>query len=114
MYVDENKKNAVPAVPTVPQLYTILNNSTQFYTMQAKMMAPIEHVRGKIAKGYYARVQYGKQIIQRCPRRLKPPTEAQLKAQEWFAENLPGRKWREYRESQSGNRVVSEEMGERG
>lgn len=52
--------------------------------MQAKMMAPIEHVRGKIAKGYYARVQYGKQIIQRCPRRLKPPTEAQLKARERF------------------------------
>ena len=82
--------------------------------MQAKMMAPIEHIQGKIAKGYYARVQYGKQIIQRCPTRRKPPTEAQLKAQEWFAENLPGRKWREYRESQSGNRVVSEEMGERG
>ena len=46
------------------------------------------------------------QIIQCCPTRLK--------AREWFAENLPGRKWREYRESQSGNRVVSEEMGERG
>lgn len=54
--------------------------------MQAKMMAPIEHVRGKIAKGYYARVQYGKQIIQRCPRRQKPPTEAQLKARERFLE----------------------------
>ena len=77
--------------------------------MQAKMMAPIECVRGKIAKGYYARVQYGKQIIQRCPTRRKPPTEAQLKAREWFTENLPGRKWREYKESQRGNRVVSEE-----
>jgi hypothetical protein len=79
--------------------------------MQASMMAPIAHVRGKISKGYYARVQYGKQIIQRCPKRLKPPTEAQLKAREWFAENLPGKKWREYRESQRGNRVVSEETG---
>ena len=54
------------------------------------------------------------QFIQRCPTRLKPPTEAQLKAREWFAENLPGRKWREYRESQCGNRVVCEEMRKRG
>ena len=64
--------------------------------MQAKMMAPIEHIQGKIAKGYYARVQYGKQIIQRCPTRRKPPTEAQLKARERFLE-----KYRKTKQQQS-------------
>lgn len=75
------------------------------------MMAPVACVRGKIAKGYYARVQYGKQIIQRCPVRCKPPTEAQVKARAWFAEHLPGRKWRDL---QRGKRVVSEEIGGEG
>ena len=54
--------------------------------MKATMMAPVACVQGKIAKGYYARVQYGKQIIQRCPTRRKPPTDAQLRARERFLE----------------------------
>ena len=76
--------------------------------MKARMMAPIASVHGTIARGYYARVQYGKQVIQRCPVRKKPPTEKQLQARQWFAENLAGRKWREHG---SGNRVVSEQKG---
>lgn len=75
-------------------------------SMKAKMMAPIEHIKGKIAKGYYARVVYGKQVIQRCPRHKKKPTEKQKAARKWFAENLAGRKWRE---KGSGNRMVCED-----
>ena len=54
--------------------------------MRAKLVAPFESLHGKLDKDFYARVMYGKQIIQRCPRRLKPPTEAQLKARERFLE----------------------------
>ena len=77
--------------------------------MKARLMAPIASIHGKIAKGYYARVINGKQVIQRCPIRTKRPTEKQLAARKWFAENLAGRKWRE---SGSGNRVVCEPTGQ--
>lgn len=73
--------------------------------MKAKMMAPIESIHGTIIKGYYARVVCGKQVIQRCPVRNKKPTEKQQAARKWFAENLAGRKWRD---TASGNRMVSE------
>ena len=54
--------------------------------MKAKMIVPIASVQGKIAKGYYARVLNGKQIIQRCPVRRKAPTAAQLRAQRDFVQ----------------------------
>lgn len=73
--------------------------------MKARMMIPIESVQGTIARGYYARVVYGKQVIQRCPVRKKKPTAKQLAARKWFAENLAGRKWREMA---SGKRMVTE------
>ena len=73
--------------------------------MKAKMLVPIDKVKGTIAAGYYARVVYGKQIIQRCPVRKKEPTEKQLAARKWFAENLSGNKWRE---TASGKRLVTE------
>lgn len=79
--------------------------------MKAKMMAPIASIHGTIAKGYYARVIYGKQVIQRCPVRNKKPTKKQEAARKWFAENLSGNKWRE---RGSGNRVVSEVPEEKG
>ena len=52
--------------------------------MKAKMLTPIASVQGKIAKGYYARILNGQQIIQRCPVRTKPPTTAQRRAQRDF------------------------------
>ena len=52
--------------------------------MKAKMLTPIASVQGKIAKGYYARILNGQQIIQRCPVRTKPPTPAQRRAQRDF------------------------------
>lgn len=73
--------------------------------MKARMMVPIDKVQGTIVRGYYARVVYGKQVIQRCPERKKKPTEKQLAARKWFAENLAGRKWRDVA---SGNRMVIE------
>ena len=79
--------------------------------MKAKMMAPIASIHGTIAKGYYARVIYGKQVIQRCPVRQKPASAKQKAAREWFAVNLAGRKWRDVA---SGNRVVSEVPEEKG
>lgn len=54
--------------------------------MRAKLYVPFEQLRGKIGEDYYARVLYGKQVIQRCPRRYKPPTPAQLEARKRFAE----------------------------
>jgi hypothetical protein len=77
--------------------------------MKAKMMAPIASIHGTIAKGYYARVVYGKQVIQRCPVRKNKPSEKQIAARKWFAENLAGRKWRDVA---SGNRMVSEYIDE--
>lgn len=56
--------------------------------MKANMIVPIASVQGKIAKGYYARVLNGKQIIQRCPVRHKPPTPAQLNIRKQFGERF--------------------------
>lgn len=81
--------------------------------MKAKMMAPIASVSGKIAKGYYARVIYGKQIIQRCPIRTKPPTEKQMEARRIFLEKYKKTR-RNTEEKRSGNEVVSREMREAG
>ena len=60
--------------------------------MKAKKLVPIDKVKGTIAAGYYARVVYGKQIIQRCPVRKKKPTEKQLAARKWFAEKIRKKK----------------------
>ena len=89
--------NAYPTCPIYPQKST---------KMKARLMAPIESIQGKIAPGYYARIMYGKQVIQRCPVRTKPATEKQKAARQWFADNLSGRGWLDVA---SGNRVVCEE-----
>lgn len=52
--------------------------------MKAKPILLIHHLHGNIAKGFYARMLNGKQIIQRCPIRTKPPTPAQLQARKEF------------------------------
>lgn len=54
--------------------------------MKATFIAPIASLRGKITKGYYARVLNGQQIIQRCPVRRKAASSAQLAARKRFAE----------------------------
>ena len=74
------------------------------------MMAPIASIRGKIANGYYARVMYGKQVIQRCPIRTKPPTDKQLEARRIFVEKYK-KKRKNTEEHRSGNEVVSKETG---
>lgn len=56
--------------------------------MKAKMIIPIASVQGKIAKGYYARILNGKQIIQRCPVRDQSPTPAQLRIRKQFGERF--------------------------
>ena len=81
--------------------------------MRAKMMAPIASVSGKIAKGYYARVMFGKQIIQHCPIRTKPPTEKQIAARRIFVEKYRKTR-RNTEERRSGNEVVSRETMEIG
>jgi hypothetical protein len=73
--------------------------------MKAKMVIPIDLVQGTIAGGYYARVMYGKQVIQRCPVRKQAPSDKQIAARKWFTEHLSGNKWRE---RASGNRMVTE------
>ena len=55
--------------------------------MIAELNYPIETLRGNLTKEHYARVQYGKTVIQRRPKRDKPPTEAQKRAREAFAKN---------------------------
>ena len=45
--------------------------------MIAELNYPVKSLKGKLGKQYYARVQYGKTVIQRRPKRDKPPTEAQ-------------------------------------
>ena len=61
--------------------------------MRARLVVPIESMRGKFGEDYYTRVMYGKQIIQRCPRR---PTRAQLEARRLYylskKENQSGKK----------------------
>ena len=59
--------------------------------MKATLQDPIQSLRGKLGKDYYARVQYGEVVIQRRPKRDKPPTEAQLKARKAFAEKYAGK-----------------------
>ena len=45
--------------------------------MIAKLNEPIKTLRGNLGKEYYVRVLYDKVVIQRRPKRTKPPTEAQ-------------------------------------
>ena len=54
--------------------------------MRATLVVPVESLRGKFGSDYYARVMYGKVIIQRCPRRWKKPTAAQIEARKRFTE----------------------------
>ena len=63
-----------------------------YKVMKAKLEHPIRTLRGKISPGYYIRVLNGAQIVQRCPKRDKPPTEAQIKARKMFAEKYAVRK----------------------
>jgi hypothetical protein len=60
--------------------------------MQAELEHPIKSLKGNISPGYYIRVLHGKQIVQRRPKRDKPPTEAQIKARKAFAEKYAVRK----------------------
>ena len=61
--------------------------------MIAELEYPIESIRGNLTKEHYARVQYGKVVIQRRPKRDKPPTEAQKRAREAFAKKYAGKHW---------------------
>ena len=76
--------------PQKKQPYSTLYNSTPSYTplhkpqYESQNAHPIASVQGKIAKGYYARILNGQQIIQRCPVRTKPLTPAQRRAQRDF------------------------------
>jgi hypothetical protein len=54
--------------------------------MLAELEHPIKSLRGNISPGYYTRVLNGKQIIQRRPKRDKPPTDAQIRARKEFVE----------------------------
>ena len=92
-YVDENRK-------TGAQVLTQKQKN-----MKAKLIAPIACAHGSIVPGYYTRMMYGKQIVQRCPRRNRPPTAKQISARAKFAENMSGNKWRDH---ESGNRMVTE------
>ena len=55
--------------------------------MIAELNYPMETLRGNLTKDLYTRVQYGKTVIQRRPKRDKPPTEAQKRAREAFPKN---------------------------
>jgi hypothetical protein len=59
--------------------------------MIAELNYPVKSLKGKLCKQYYARVQYGKTVIQRRPKRDKPPTEAQKRAREAFAKKYAGK-----------------------
>lgn len=59
--------------------------------MKAKAIYPIESLHGNISPDHYARVLNGQLIIQRRPKRDKPPTEAQVKARKEFGEKYAGR-----------------------
>ena len=54
--------------------------------MKAELEHPIKSLRGNFTKKYYVRVLNGDIVVQRRPKRTKPPTEAQIKAQKAFAE----------------------------
>ena len=59
--------------------------------MIAELEYPIKSIRRNLTKDLYARVQYGKIVIQRRPKRDKPPTEAQKRAREAFAKKYAGK-----------------------
>ena len=59
--------------------------------MIAKLNEPIKTLRGNLGKEYYVRVLYDKVVIQRRPKRTKPPTEAQKRAREAFAKKYAGK-----------------------
>ena len=59
--------------------------------MIAELEHPIESLRGNLTKEHYARMQYGKVVIQCRPKRDKPPTEAQKRAREAFAKKYAGK-----------------------
>ena len=54
--------------------------------MKAELEHPIKSLRGNFTKKYYVRVLNGDIVVQRRPKRTKPPTEAQIKARKAFAE----------------------------
>ena len=59
--------------------------------MKAKAIYPIDSLHGNISSDHYARVLNGQLIIQRRPKRTKPPTEAQIRARKGFAEKYAGK-----------------------
>ena len=59
--------------------------------MIAETNYPVQPRNGNLGKEYYARVQYGKIVVQRRPKRDKPPTEAQKRAREAFAKKYAGK-----------------------
>ena len=59
--------------------------------MIAELEYPIKTIRRNLTKDLYARVQYGKIVIQRRPKRDKPPTEAQKKVREEFGKKYAGK-----------------------
>ena len=61
--------------------------------MIAETNFPVKSLKGNLGKEYYARMQYGKVVIQRRPKRDKPPTEAQKRAREAFAKKYAGKHW---------------------
>ena len=59
--------------------------------MKAKLITPIERLRGQLRKdGYYFRMYRGEQIVQRCPTKWED-TPARKAAREKFVERY-GRK----------------------
>ena len=59
--------------------------------MIAELNDPIQTLRGNLTKEHYARMQYGKVVIQRRPKRDKPPTEAQKRVRKEFAKKYAGK-----------------------
>ncbi len=58
--------------------------------MIAELEYPIKSLKGNIGHEFYTRTLNGKQVIQRRPKRDKPPTEAQIKVRKSFAEKYAG------------------------
>ena len=59
--------------------------------MIAELNDPVQTIRGNLTKEHYARMQYGKVVIQRRPKRDKPPTEAQKRVRKEFAKKYAGK-----------------------
>ena len=59
--------------------------------MIAKLNDALDSIRGNVTREHYARMQHGKVVIQRRPKRDKPPTEAQKRAREAFAKKYAGK-----------------------